>query len=225
MMKQMDRKKAPKSHWYSNVSSISNRLPGGGLFHILSQMLLMASMSEATGPRDKVYGISAFIVRLHVDMEVPAVDYTRSIAETYEDFAVCMMRSTGWLWPLEHIVKPSREEIWPSWVPDLLEAGGIAYPQDWCKGFQWSPKLEEYESLTGNLNGRLRVRGRRMACVSRIYAQMPRLPADRPEETKTEHDILRFECLDKWTACAVKLDREANPEVSSLEREGNGKPY
>ncbi|KAJ1324617.1 HET domain-containing protein [Microdochium nivale] len=114
MMKQMDRKKAPKSHWYSNVSSISNRPPGGDLFHILSQILLMASMSEATDPRDKVYGISAFITSLHDDMEVPTVDYTRSIAETYEDFAVCMMRSTEGLWVLEHIVEPSREESWPS---------------------------------------------------------------------------------------------------------------
>ncbi|KAJ1324618.1 hypothetical protein MN608_10686 [Microdochium nivale] len=54
---------------------------------------------------------------------------------------------------------------------------------------------------------------------------MPRLPADRSEKTKTEQDILRFECLGNWTACAVGLDLEANPEISSPERESGEIPH
>ncbi|KXJ86962.1 heterokaryon incompatibility protein-domain-containing protein [Microdochium bolleyi] len=200
--------KPPTPGWLTSRVGSGDRPPGGGLYHQLSHMLLMACLSEATDARDKVYGMGAFLVQLHEDMEVPAVDYTKSVVETYEDFARCMMRSAESLWLLAHITAPSRDEGWPSWVPDLRDACGVAHPRNWCSGLVRSPELSECEPIEADApRGRLRVKGRRMTSVSRLFAQMPRLPIEQSEETRVEHDSLRFKCLYDWERAAAKLDR------------------
>ncbi|KAH7031459.1 heterokaryon incompatibility protein-domain-containing protein [Microdochium trichocladiopsis] len=218
-----DKKKKERygKHWFSHTMRFNDMPPGGGLHNMLSRALQMASMSDATDARDKVYGMLAFIDMLCDDMYVPDVDYAKSLVEVYEEFAVCMIRSGGTLWPLEHISGSAMSQdacAWPSWVPDLREARLIASPRTWCSGLSRTPALDEDESWAQaheqNCRGILRVSGRRMTRVLETFCRMPEIPISKSGDDDVEYDNARLECLSEWSAHVLKLDIETQRDQS-----------
>jgi hypothetical protein len=196
---------ANSKNWLiSQTTHFSDRSPGGGTMHIFSLILQMAAMSDATDARDKVYGMLAFISKFGQHIHVPDVDYSKTIAEVYEEFAICMIRSTSTLWHLEHIASHGDNPDWPTWVPDLRTSGLIASPKEWCSGLSRSPTRGELDTFQHKRHGRLKLQGRRMTRVSRVFARMP---CHSDEEARGDNlDNARTDCLSQWTAIAVALD-------------------
>lgn len=228
--KRKKKKKKAEIGWMSSVTSNSGRPPGGGLHSMLSLTLQMAAMSDATDPRDKVYGMLAYIDALHSKMHVPTVDYAKSLQDIFEEFAVCMIRSGESLWPLDHIaghLDTRDDEVdrpWPSWVPDLRQSQLIASPVYWCSGLKRNLKFNEGgvgdERAADTPQGHLKLRGRRMTRVREVYSRMPEVPIEIPGDERQIFDDFRVECLSEWSAHAVQLDeRTRRLSASGVERE------
>jgi hypothetical protein len=108
---------------------------------ILAMILKLACLCEAADPRDRAYGMYGLLRALAsnvADASLFYVNYTKPLAEIYEDTAralVCMSKS---LWPLEIISRmPETETVstsdLPSWVPDLRNPSAI--------DIDWKPTL------------------------------------------------------------------------------------
>lgn len=82
----------------------------------LSSCLSDVNQLQATDPRDKVYGLHALYTDLGIPL--PAVDYTKSLSQVYEEAAVAMITWSATLKVFGDACHSNRNTSFPSWVPD-----------------------------------------------------------------------------------------------------------
>jgi hypothetical protein len=85
----------------------------------LSKMVLLAFLNNATDARDKVYRMLSFLKNKSTDLDLPEVDYTKSVAQIYQEFTLCMILDT--LWPLELIRGSGQPSDLQSWAPNFRD--------------------------------------------------------------------------------------------------------
>lgn len=115
-------------------------------------MGLLAYRSQhrtATNPRDKIYGLLGLFQKFRGDRtwECPAVDYSKSVEQVFQEFGELLLRHSKSLGVLS-LVEPSQEgELpkLPSWIPDFNKARSteslIAHEcHDACKGWSFVPR-------------------------------------------------------------------------------------
>jgi hypothetical protein len=171
----------------------------------LSVVLRLAAMNQATNPRDKVYGMMAFLTSKWPDYKPPTVDYAQTISQVYEGFVRSLIDFTGSLWPLELVTNSSDSDTGdlPSWVMDLRHRHKLAHTA------RLAPTSAEYieKVLPEKKPGQLIVRAKRVGKVSRTSARMPSRDDPALELASDEEmDMARTACLSEWTAFVTALD-------------------
>lgn len=114
------------------IRRIHNSLDGGNWGHPVN-LLGMGRLSDATNPRDKVYGFMGLIDPFFVNELKP--NYEHSVAEVYTDFSTLFMITSQRLDMLAYCHWREDQEV-PSWVPDwskkilhTLQADGSGAPK------------------------------------------------------------------------------------------------
>lgn len=80
---------------------------------------LMAVKSQATNPRDKTYGLLGILEATDPTYNViPALDYSKSVADVFFEAAVRLLDYTGSIEGLRNCAGVQNEHCLPSWVPD-----------------------------------------------------------------------------------------------------------
>lgn len=202
----------------------------------------LSRRSQATDPRDKIYGMLGLC-----DKEITASiepDYSKSVEQVYEDFAVCILRSCYRLDELLSWCIFVEGSALPSWVPDwrighqrnhlqwlrAREAGGDGYKPIWSleegkkvlrvKGV----KVDQVESTSGSTSNSLPYRavGQRSAVSLQEertfgrYCNMPLLKASL-ELTLLQDHPHRFEPGNLTDIPWVRWDRApVDPELKHL---------
>lgn len=193
--------------WYSKVTKL-NMSPNQEADELLSLLLHIAALNDATDVRDKVYGILALLDDVIDGAVVPKVDYSKPLARVFEEFAYCMVRTTNTLWPLELVVRSKADDL-PSWVPDLRDPTAVSMTAWWSGVQRPVPHDTEIDLPESGDPGRLPVRARCLAIVVEVYVRMPTF------DIGADADSQRTDCLSKWTAIAADLDGQAGASSSS----------
>ncbi|KAH7161701.1 heterokaryon incompatibility protein-domain-containing protein, partial [Dactylonectria macrodidyma] len=94
---------------------------GDAFKNFMFMLIQLAGLNKATDARDKVYGMIAFLEHKSAGLQLPDVDYNKTLAEVYESFTRSLIAATKSLWPLEILNDLSQQEPngLPSWVLDL----------------------------------------------------------------------------------------------------------
>ncbi|SPO04164.1 uncharacterized protein DNG_06847 [Cephalotrichum gorgonifer] len=168
-------------------------------------VIQLAALNNATDPRDKVYGMIAFLKRRLPELELPAVDYSNSVGAVYEQFTRFLIMTSKRLWPLEIIVGSSRAESqgMSSWALDLRDADSMYV--NYTDGTNYHQSTEHKLPLRMQNSGELRVRAKRIGRVAQISARMPWDDRLNGKSTR-ELDEERSACLAGWTAFVTHLD-------------------
>lgn len=190
---------------------------GVRLEEYLTQVLMMASRTNATDLRDKSYGVIGLISDIMSlrRYKPPQVDYDRPVAEVLEDLTWSLIHFTKTLLPLELISRPEKDSPYdlPSWVVDLRNGEYVSS--------QWVPLLRREESHsrevildTPRIPGKLPVRIRIIAEVSDVYNRMPIPATGQPGDD----DKKRRDCYSQWSTVADQLDKSPDQGVSNFAR-------
>lgn len=176
-------------------------------------ILWLAALNHATNPRDKVYGMLAFLETKWPDCQLPTVDYAKSVSEVYESFVRCLITLTDSLCPLELVTGPSVDtefEDLPSWVMDLRSPDKLVHPsRDYSS--RKLPKL----ILPPYKPGQLIVRAKRIGRVAHTSSKMPYWESSEMRNASTkEMEDARTACLSEWTAFVTHLDLQKDPSES-----------
>jgi len=175
--------------------------------------IYLVALNNATDARDKVYGIVAYLKHNYPDLRLADVDYAKSVLDVYELFTRSIITATGDLWALELIISAPRSPSsaddnirMPSWVLDLRDPNLVASPPMSARVL--NPPEIPYDALSPSYNpGRLAVRAKKVARVTKISSRMPFWdPRLGQGYTAKEMDLARTECLSEWTAFATSLD-------------------
>ena len=90
---------------------------------ILGILALRNQHREATDPRDKIYGLLGLAKKFRGEYtwEYPAVDYSKSVEQIFQEFGEFLLHYSKSLGLLS-LAEPSREDglrKLPSWIPDF----------------------------------------------------------------------------------------------------------
>ncbi|KAM5368714.1 hypothetical protein ACJZ2D_009380 [Fusarium nematophilum] len=187
-------------------------------------VIQLAVLNNATDPRDKVYGMIAFLKSRLPELDFPAVDYSLSVEAVYEHFTRFLIMTSKRLWPLELIVGSSRDESQTSssWVLDLRNADSIF--ANFTDGTNYHQSSEHKLPLTMQHTGQLRIRAKAIGRVTRVSVRMPWDDGIEGKSVK-ELDEQRSECLAEWTAFVTDLDlnedQSRSPYLFHPERDPN----
>lgn len=178
----------------------------------INLVINLVVLNNSTDPRDKVYGILAYLKRNCPDLELAEVDYAKPLSEVFELFTRSIIAATGDLWALELVnsvtqsdTTNSSEKI-PSWTIDLRDSQFIALPSSSER------KINPPEDIPWILSqpyipGQLRILSKKIGRVSRVSSRMswwnPKLSDG---YSAKEMDLARTDCLSEWTAFATSLD-------------------
>ncbi|CAH0028295.1 unnamed protein product [Clonostachys rhizophaga] len=143
----------------------------------MNHTIRLIEQNNATDPRDKVYGMSAFIESKWPEIQFPAVDYSLSAMEIYENFTRAIIVASGSLWPLELVVGAPEFGTGPatSWILDLRGAGHLAPAQgpdylrfDWNCYDGWKPGPGKLATEILREEKKLKIRARRVSEAVRV---------------------------------------------------------
>ncbi|KAK7421164.1 hypothetical protein QQX98_002293, partial [Neonectria punicea] len=214
------------SHTYSHRCAETDRT------ELLAMLWQLAGLSDATDPRDKVYGMFGLLQTIFsTEATLPEVNYKKPIAEVFEDATRCLIWSTKSLWPLEMIARPNDESSdLPSWVPDLRDPAAISIdwqPKIWREvSSDTQIKFPEKSETEKRLRARLKSRGllkpttdaemaipareepKRLQVKAKYLAEVVEVYSRMPvaEKGTSEGDLLRTACLSEWAAVAAGLE-------------------
>ncbi|KAH7129923.1 heterokaryon incompatibility protein-domain-containing protein [Dactylonectria estremocensis] len=178
----------------------------------MSVLVQLVGLNKATDPRDKVYGMIAFLKHKSPGLQLPDVDYTKTMSEVYESFTRGVIAATKSLWPLEILNDIPEQESngLPSWVLDLRDADRLG--PDWSSHFMHpgSSKSQYQNPMDDMETGKLRVRATKIGKVARTSARMPFWDNKSSKVSTKDMDQARLECLSEWTAFATELDTSGN---------------
>ncbi|KAH7124817.1 heterokaryon incompatibility protein-domain-containing protein [Dactylonectria estremocensis] len=73
----------------------------------INVIIQLAAQNNATDPRDKVFGMEAFLKSKLSEVELPNVDYASSLQQAYEEFTLFLIGTTTSLWSLEFLGTPN----------------------------------------------------------------------------------------------------------------------
>lgn len=202
----------------AEASSGVTRIPAFKRLMIL--VLELTALSNASDPRDKVYGMNAYLKRVLPDIDLPPVDYANPLQEVYEQFTRFLIEITGSLWPLEFLGthKPAESDM-PSWVIDLRDPDGLAslWNSSWVRSSTSRSTLPEgdYQDIKIPYTaGELIVRAKSIAEVARTSSRMPFWDSSTMTTSTKIMDEARTACLSEWTAFVVDLDMCIDPADS-----------
>lgn len=212
------------------------RSPETDSTELLAMCWQLAGLSDATDPRDKVYGMCGLLQSiLPKEATLPEVDYNKPITQIFEDATRALICSTKSLLPLEVIVHRNDEpNDLPSWVPDLRDPTGIR--TDWQPSV-WRHvsndtkiNIPDYSKLQQKLRERQKALGsskpvpsaemvipekqepRQLPVKAKYLAEVVEVYTRMPNVSKGAPDgyLLRRTCLSEWTAVAFGLE-ESQP--------------
>ncbi|KAH6977365.1 heterokaryon incompatibility protein-domain-containing protein [Ilyonectria sp. MPI-CAGE-AT-0026] len=212
------------------------RSPETDSTELLAMCWQLAGLSDATDPRDKVYGMCGLLQSiLPKEATLPEVDYNKPIAQIFEDATRALIWSTKSLLPLEIIVRQNSEpNDLPSWVPDLRDPTAIR--TDWQPSV-WRHvsndtkiNIPDYSKLQQKLRERQKALGsskpvpsvemvipekqepRQLPAKAKYLAEVVEVYTRMPNVSKGAPDgyLLRTACLSEWTAVAFGLE-ESQP--------------
>jgi hypothetical protein len=89
----------------------------------LTSCLTDVNQLQATDAKDKIYGLQALYLGLGI--QLPEVNYGKSIAQVYEGAAIAMISWSRKLKILGDACRTDRDASFPSWVPDWSNGGRI----------------------------------------------------------------------------------------------------
>jgi len=102
---------------------------------LLILLLKLTTLSDCADPRDKVYGIVAYLRHIAHDFQGIDVDYGKSLSAVYESLTRSIIVGTKNLWALQFIKSApntqrglSDDAELPSWVLDLRDPRLMANP-------------------------------------------------------------------------------------------------
>ncbi|KAJ3456762.1 hypothetical protein MRS44_016785 [Fusarium solani] len=176
--------RADMAHFRMRNTLINMIPPSTNDHYFVSFMVLviqLSALNNATDPRDKVYGVLAFLKSRWPELDLPVVDYSLSVETVYEQFTMFLINTTKRLWPLEITVGSSSpgSHSSVSWVLDLSNPDKDA--------------------------GQLRVRAKRIGAITQMSTRMPWDPISCSIPPK-ELDQERSQCLGDWTAFVTDID-------------------
>ncbi|KAE9374185.1 hypothetical protein N431DRAFT_481462 [Stipitochalara longipes BDJ] len=204
-------KRADLEH-YRMRNALSNFSPsstdGFPFKKFMAVIIQLAALNSTTDARDKVYGMVAFLKNKWPDLQLPAVDYAKSVADIYEHFTRSLIATTRSLWPLGLVngLSGSESHDLLSWVLDLRDPDCLA--PDWELTFEhqgFSRGQHKSPMQVYNL-GQLSVRAKRIGNVTRTSMRMPFWGSKSRKRTAQEMDLARTACLSEWTAFVTNLD-------------------
>jgi len=185
----------------------------------VSDMVRLAARNDASDPRDKVYGMVAWIRHSYPSFELPDVNYAASFPDVFERFTRCFIATTKTLHALELVnSRPAQPECSenprnvdkvPTWVLDLRHPELIA--PDWRQTNMKDLPSSQYQYAADALRpshpGQLVVCARKVAIVILVSSRMPFLDTKSNQTPSIKSmDHARTECLSEWTALAATLD-------------------
>ncbi|CAH0045797.1 unnamed protein product [Clonostachys solani] len=143
----------------------------------MNHIIRLIEQNNATDPRDKVYGISAFVESKWPDIQFPAIDYSLSAMQIYENFTRAIIVASSSLWPLELVVGAPEFGIGTatSWILDLRGSGHLATAQnpdylrfDWNRYDGWKPGPGKLATEILREEKKLKIRARRVSEAVRV---------------------------------------------------------
>ncbi|RSL54073.1 hypothetical protein CEP54_010071 [Fusarium duplospermum] len=170
-------------------------------------LIQLSALNNATDPRDKVYGVLAFLKNRWPELDLPVVDYSLSVETVYEQFTRFLITATKRLWPLEITLGSSgpNSQVSASWVLDLNNPDSIfpGYRQKFLPFRREDSTIST--PLTAQDTGQLCVRAKNIGTITRISTRMPWDPISgslSPKELEQE----RSYCLNDWMAFVTDID-------------------
>ncbi|UPK98931.1 hypothetical protein LCI18_009866 [Fusarium solani-melongenae] len=237
----------PQSSWGNNAwykhLSFSRGCAETDHTEMLVMLWHLACLSDATDPRDKVYGMCGLLQAIFPkDATLPEVDYNKPIAQVFEEATRCLIRLTKSLWPLEMIAHPSGQyesSNLPSWVPDLRDSAAIDI--DWQPSVRrhvasdTKMNIPEKSKIERKLKEHMREKGvsklvtdaemvmstmeepGRLPVKAKYLAEVAevyeRMPIAGSEMAELDGDLLRTACLSEWTAVAAGIQESRPSEM------------
>lgn len=133
----------------------------------------------ATDPKDKVYGVFSILRRIGI--EIPELDYSKTVAEIYEDFTVAVIKETASLrFSILSLPSDDNKHGLPSWVPDLSISGGYQYEVAQLEAARdcYASESTKYTFATNVSKGMISLCGLSLGIITASGTTMPERPTN-----------------------------------------------
>ncbi|KFA52453.1 hypothetical protein S40293_08841 [Stachybotrys chartarum IBT 40293] len=180
-----------------------------GFRNFMNVVVQLVAQNNVSDPRDKIFGMQAFLRNRLPGLDIPTVDYERSLQQVYEEFTRFLIYTSASLWPLEVSGTPKpRSTDLPSWVLDLRDFDliGPDWTWNWTSRSHRSANNNNYDMPAESKLGKLPIWAKMIAKVARKSSKMPSWDSQSTQMTAEAMDKARMACLSAWAAFALDLD-------------------